>query len=90
MRISPREAEGDEDGEGEHDIGYQGDSVWTRVIDGHILVHRQRAGSFSAYLVDRQRAGKEFYTVCDAERGDSAMRSSPGQQRCPALHCAQE
>ena len=77
----------DDDGD---DLGRQGEFECTRVFSGDILVGSQKAGSFSAHLIDRQRAGNMFHMACDAESGElqefgCALFSSNGAPRYPAL-----
>ena len=100
VRIHPKEREDyGEDGEEDYfsdddgdDLGHQGDYECTRAFSGDILVGSQKAGSFSAHLIDRKRckAGNMFHTVCDAESGElqefgCALFSSNGAPRYPAL-----
>jgi len=100
VRIHPKEREEnfeegtedafDDDDDDDDDLGHQGDYPCTRTFSGDILVGGQKAGSFSAHLVDRQRAGSLFHEACDAESQElqefgCLLFSSKGAPRYPAL-----
>ena len=100
VRIHPKEREDyGEDGEDSEDyfsdddgddLGNQGEFECTRAFSGDILAGSQKAGSFSAHLVDRKRAGNMFHMACDAESGElqefgCALFSSNGAPRYPEL-----
>lgn len=97
VRIHPKEREDyGEDSEDnfsdddDDDLGCQGDYECTRAFGGDILVGGQKAGSFSAHLVDRGLAGSMFHAACDAESSElqefgCALFSSNGAPRYPAL-----
>jgi len=77
----------DDDGD---DLGHQGDYPCTRAFSGDIIAGSQKAGSFTAHLVDRERAGDRFHSACDAESIElqafgCALFSSNGAPRYPAL-----
>lgn len=71
-------------------LGYQGDTKDIRNFSADIEVNGQRAGSLTANLVDRDRCGRRFHSVCDAESGELQSISclffgSSGQPRYSAL-----
>lgn len=94
VRIDPKESFDDEEDSfnesDDDDLGNQGDYECTRSFSGVILVNGQKAGSFSANLIDREAAGPIFHSACDAESGElqemgCALFSSSGKPRYPAL-----
>ena len=95
IRIHPKEPRDseddydDDDDDEDDELGCQGDEC-TRSFDGDILVGGQKAGSFSAHLIDRDRAGSMFHSACDAESGElqefgCVLFSSSGAPRHPVL-----
>lgn len=71
-------------------LGYQGEFQCTRSFGGDIMVGGHKAGSFSAFLVDRSTAGSIFYSACDAETAElqemgCALFSSNGKPRYAPL-----
>ena len=96
VRIHPKEPRDseddydDDDDDEDDELGRQGEYECTRCFDGDILVGGQKAGSFSAHLIDRDRAGSMFHSACDAESGElqefgCVLFSSSGAPRHPVL-----
>ena len=96
VRIHPKEPRDseddydDDDDDEDDELGCQGEYECTRSFDGDILVGGQKAGSFSAHLIDRDRAGSMFHSACDAESGElqeigCVLFSSSGAPRHPVL-----
>ena len=96
VRIHPKEPRDseddydDDDDDEDDELGCQGEYECTRSFDGEILVGGQKAGSFSAHLIDRDRAGSMFHSACDAESGElqeigCVLFSSSGAPRHPVL-----